>query len=48
MKLQGILFDGVIIDCTDCTLDGSVSATLFTEEFFRNMGDVMTEDATLS
>ena len=45
---KNIRFEGVIIDCTDCTLDGSVSATLFNVPFYQALGTVMTDDASFS
>ena len=45
---KNIRFDAVIIDCTDCTLDGSVSSTLFNVPFYKALGTVMTEDASFS
>lgn len=45
---KNIKFDGVIIDCTDCTIDGAVSATLFNVEFYKELSKVMTPDASFS
>jgi len=48
MSSKDLLYDAVIIDCTDVCIEHALASSLFTEEFFRNLKVIMTEGAQFS
>lgn len=47
-KNNHILFDGIIIDCTDVDIEDAVASSLFTVAFYSNIREIMKKDVVFS
>lgn len=45
---KNVIYDGIIIDCTDVDLDDCISASLFTQVFYENLGRILKTGAFFS
>lgn len=47
-KNNHMLFDGIIIDCTDVDVEDAVASSLFSVAFYSNLKDIMKKDVAFS